>query len=377
MGPGSRFVEPSGDACDHYHRYPEDIATLAGLGLNSYRFSLEWSRIEPERGWFSIAALDHYRRVIETCLEHGVTPFVTYSHFTTPRWFAAQGGWASADAAELFARYAERATRHLGDLLTWVATLNEPNLMALMEGVGTIPVGARPVLPPVSEEPAELGIGGHDPARYRMGLIGADVEQMASIHRSARDAIRSVSSGVVVGWTLALVDLQAAPGGEDRCETGPTIGSPRLARCLAPRRLRRGADLLSGAHRTGRTRSPGRWRARHPDRVGGLPRLPRPHGPARSRPCAVPVIVTENGIATDDDVARIAYTEAALHGLAACVADGIDVLGYLHWSLLDNFEWMSGYRPTFGLISVDRSTMVRTVKPSARWLGDLARRNSI
>ena len=374
---GSRFAEPSGDACDHYHRYPEDIATLAGLGLNSYRFSLEWSRIEPERGWFSVAALDHYRRVIETCLAHDVTPFVTYSHFTTPRWFAAQGGWASADAAELFARYAERATRHLGDLLRWVATLNEPNLMALMEGVGTIPVGARPVLPPVSEEPTELGIGGHDPARYRMGLIGADVEQMASIHRSARDAIRSVSSGVRVGWTLALVDLQAAPGGEDRCErarrTGlldwldvsrddDFVGVQTYAReLIGPDGHVPPADgvpvTLTG------------WEV-YPASLGHTVRL------AADR-AQVPVIVTENGIATDDDTARIAYTDEALQGLAGCVADGIEVRGYLHWSLLDNFEWMSGYRPTFGLISVDRSTMVRTVKPSARWLGEVARRNSI
>ena len=85
------FAEPSGDACDHYHRYPEDIATMAALGFNAYRFSLEWSRIEPEPGYFSRAALDHYRRMIATCHEHGITPVVTYCHFTTPRWFAGAG----------------------------------------------------------------------------------------------------------------------------------------------------------------------------------------------------------------------------------------------------------------------------------------------
>ena len=90
----SLFTEPSGDACDHYHRYPEDIATLADLGLNAYRFSLEWARIEPEPGYFSRAALDHYRRMVACCLEHDVTPVVTYCHFTTPRWFAGSGGWA-------------------------------------------------------------------------------------------------------------------------------------------------------------------------------------------------------------------------------------------------------------------------------------------
>ena len=120
----------------HYHRYPDDIATLAGLGLNAYRFSVEWSRIEPEPGAFSRAALDHYRRMVGTCLEHGVTPVVTYCHFTTPRWFAGAGGWAATDAPDQFGRYAERVTEHLGDLLPWVATLNEPNVLDLMRQTG-------------------------------------------------------------------------------------------------------------------------------------------------------------------------------------------------------------------------------------------------
>jgi beta-glucosidase len=107
---GTVFHEPSGDACDHYHRYRNDIALLAELGLNAYRFSLEWSRIEPERGQFSVAELDHYRRVLGACHEHGVTPLVTLNHFTCPRWFAGLGGWESASSPELFARYCERAS---------------------------------------------------------------------------------------------------------------------------------------------------------------------------------------------------------------------------------------------------------------------------
>ncbi len=109
----SIFAEPSGDACDHYHRYPEDVATLAELGLNAYRFSLEWARIEPEPGYFSVAALDHYRRMIDSCLEHGVTPVVTYSHFTLPRWLAARGGWSASETPERFGDFAARATVHL------------------------------------------------------------------------------------------------------------------------------------------------------------------------------------------------------------------------------------------------------------------------
>ena len=114
----SHFVEPSGDACDHYHRYPEDIALLARLGLNAYRFSLEWSRIEPEPGYVSVAALDHYKRMLETCHRVGVTPVLTYNHFTLPRWMAGWGGWTAKQAPERFADFAEGATRHLGDLLS-------------------------------------------------------------------------------------------------------------------------------------------------------------------------------------------------------------------------------------------------------------------
>ena len=122
-------MELSGDACDSYHRYAEDIQLLADAGLSSYRFSLEWSRIEPIRGHFSRAELAHYRRVIDACLDRGITPVVTLQHFTTPQWFAEAGGWSGPDAQELFVRYVERACTIL-DGVEWVATMNEPNMQA-------------------------------------------------------------------------------------------------------------------------------------------------------------------------------------------------------------------------------------------------------
>ena len=133
------FVEPSGDACDQYHRYEDDIAMLAGLGFNAYRFSVEWARIEPERGHYSTAALDHYRRVLEACHRHGIRPIVTYHHFTSPRWLAVGGGWEEMATAARFGEYAERVTRHLGDLISHVCTINELNISALIdEFKGTI-----------------------------------------------------------------------------------------------------------------------------------------------------------------------------------------------------------------------------------------------
>src|SRR5206468_12129626 len=122
----------------------EDVRLLAELGFNAYRFSLEWSRIEPEDGEFSRAALEHYRRVCATCREHGVEPIVTFHHFTTPRWLAARGGWANPETADRFARFAARAAAHLGDVMGRACTLNEPNIVATFGDLhGLFPPGER------------------------------------------------------------------------------------------------------------------------------------------------------------------------------------------------------------------------------------------
>jgi len=377
--PNSMFAEPSGDACDHYHRYPDDIATLAELGYNAYRFSLEWSRIEPEPGYFSRAELDHYRRMIATCLEHDVTPVVTYNHFTTPRWFAGDGGWGNDAAPDRFGRYAERATQHLGDLLSWVTTLNEPNLMAMMQQTGNVPVGGgeRALADDDTETTAPVGIGGFDASRYRMGLVGADVERMGAVHRRGREAIKSAAGHAKVGWSLALVDYQPLPGGEQRFEQARGRGQldwldvsqgDDFVGVQTYSRNQIGPDGTVPAADGVPTMQTG-WEV-YPEALEHTVRL------AAER-ADVPVVVTENGMATDDDEARIAYTRGALEGLARCIADGVDVRGYLHWTLLDNFEWIAGYAKTFGLIAFDHDTFVRTIKPSARWLGTIARANTV
>jgi beta-glucosidase len=371
----STFNEPSGDACDHYHRYPADTTMLAELGLTAYRFSLEWSRIEPEPGYFSRAALDHYRRMIEFCLNSGVTPVVTYNHFTLPRWMAGEGGWAADSSPERFGRYAARVTEHLGDLLSWVCTLNEPNLTAMLANTGVLAMGAGDRGSDVPSETASPGIGGFDPSRYRMGLIAADVERMATAHRSAREAIESVAKHVKVGWTLALIDLQPAPGGEQRWQGARERGQDDWLSVSAE-------DDFVGVQTYSRTLIGPDGNVPPPDGVPtmqtGWEVYPEALGHTvrlAAEQAGVPVLVTENGMATDDDEARIAYTRAALEALAQSIEDGVDVRGYLHWTLLDNFEWTSGYSKTFGLVSVDRETFERTVKPSGRWLGQVATSN--
>jgi beta-glucosidase len=126
------YAERSGDACAHYHRYRDDIRLLASLGFNTYRFSIEWARIEPDRGYFSNAELEHYRRVLAACHENNLTPMVTFYHFTMPRWLAAMGGWENPEVVDLFARYCERSAKHLGDLIAISSTLNEPNMALLL-----------------------------------------------------------------------------------------------------------------------------------------------------------------------------------------------------------------------------------------------------
>ena len=263
----STFNEPSGDTCDHYHRYPEDIAILAELGLTAYRFSLEWSRIEPEPGFYSRAALDHYKRMIESCLHNGVTPVVTYNHFTVPRWMAGRGGWSAARCASAVRRLRRTGDAALRGSLSWVCTLNEPNLMAMMRSTGVLAMGAgdRPPRP----EPVEAGaagVGGFDPSRYRMGIVAADLERMATAHRLAVQAIKATTGTVKTGWTLALVDFQPAEGGEERWQRGTPGGPDRLARRLRRRRLRRRADVLPRPA-SGRTAS-------FPCRTGSTPCRP-------------------------------------------------------------------------------------------------------
>lgn len=371
--PGSPYMESSGDACDSYHRYREDIALLAELGFTLYRFSLEWSRIEPEEGEFSLAQLDHYRRMLATCHEHQITPMVTFHHFTSPRWLAASGGWEAQETPEKFARFCERAINHLGDLLPFACTINEVNIGPLLLSIGVMhPVRTAPWF-----EAAARAVGS-DATRFTPFLY-ADVqrgrETIMAAHRRAVEAIKAGPGTCEVGLTLAMQDIQAGPGGEEM--------AAQMRRELQDVYLEQtqGDDFI-GVQTYSRVRF-GSTGALEPEEgvertLVGYEFYPESlEGTIRhaSQVTGLPIIVTENGIATDDDTRRIVYMERALRGVAACLRDGINVRGYTYWSALDNFEWQAGYGPTFGLIAVDRRTQKRTVKPSALWLGQVARRH--
>jgi len=350
-------VEPSGDACDHWHHWPDDVRLLADLGFGAYRFSVEWSRIEPEDSEWSRASLDHYRRVCDTCRELGVAPVVTLHHFTTPRWVAARGGWSEPATADLFVRFAERTAAHLGDAMAWACTVNEPNWV-VTNGWFT---GVWP--------PGRKG--------DREGCTSATAT-LLDAHRRSVDAIRAAAPGVPVGLTLSMTDVQAAEGGEGRRDRilgymeDPWLEAAKADDFLGVQVYTRfvvGPDGILPFPEGARTTLMGYefW----PDALEACLRR------AWAFTGGLPMLVTENGIGTQDDAERVEYVERALAGVLACLADGLDVRGYLYWSLLDNFEWIFGYRPTFGLVAVDRETQVRAPKPSARWLGQVARANAL
>ncbi len=376
--PGTPYKEPSGDACDHYHRYRSDIALLAELGFNSYRFSIEWARIEPEEGEFSFAVLEHYRDMLRACHEHGLTPIVTFHHFTSPRWLMARGGWENADTPDRFARYCERATKHLGDLIGAACTINEANIAALIMRFGFMP-------PPEQLQQATwwlaaskaFGTAPEELSPFQYVVSPKAFETIMSAHRRAVEAIRGTGAKFPVGITLALQDIQPVVGGEafaermskeindvylERLEGDDFVGVQSYSRARCDDRKFLPPD--EGAERTqmGYEFYPEALEAciRHAIAVSGLP-----------------VYVTENGIGTADDTRRIEYIRRALNGVVNCLKNGLDIRGYTYWSAFDNFEWALGYRPTFGLIAVDRTTQQRTVKPSARYLGSIARANAI
>ena len=372
--PGSPFVEPSGDACDHYHRYPHDIAAIAALGFNAYRFSIEWARIEPEEGEFSVAALDHYRRMLDTCHEHHLTPIVTYHHFTSPRWFAAKGGWEVLANADYFARYCEHATAHLGDLIAVGCTLNEPNLGKLLQYMGITPSDEVVASAPYRAAAAKA-IGSSMFSAFPNAVPGLSRPTFLKAHRHAFNAIKASRGDFPVGLTLALSDHQAIPGGEAvRDQARKEIDDIFLDEACHDdfvgvqtySRTRFGANgMLPGEEGVPVTQMGYEF---YPEALEGTIRY-------ASAYTGRPVLVTENGIGTENDADRITYVQRALQGVSRCLKDGIKVQGYCYWSIFDNFEWSLGYRPKFGLIAVDRTTQVRTSKPSAEWLGNNARAN--
>jgi beta-glucosidase len=374
----SMFKEPSGDACDHYHLYGQDIAMLADLGFNTFRFSVEWARIEPEEGFFSRAELEHYRRVLGVCQEHGLTAMVTYNHVSLPRWFAMKGGWQNQKSAGLYARYCEKVTKHLGDMIGYASTMNEGDLPQLLNWIhppGLPDDKSVTEMMQTSLEGVRKQTGSQEFSNFFLGDIKRRRDGMLAAHGAAKEAIKGSRPQLPVGFNLAMQDDQ--PAGEDnhveqkRADVyGPWLEEARSCDYLGVqtygRSIVRDRDLPppNGAELTQAGME------FYPECVEHVVRY-------AAKEARVPIIVSENGVATEDDTRRVEYYQRAVAGLKRAIDDGVDVRGYVAWSLMDNFEWMSGYTPKFGIVAVDRETQKRTVKPSGAVLGNIARMNAL
>ena len=356
----SLFAEPSLGACDHYHRFAEDVAIVRDLGFGAFRFSIEWARIEPEPGYISQGALDHYARVIAACHAQSISPVVTFHHFTQPRWMARMGGFAAADFPARFADYCGTVTRAL-DGIAIGCTINELNLPVFAGDYFRTRANVE------QRAAAEAAIGAPLDAFFLFSRVESILGNGLAAHAAARAAIRAERPGLPVGMTLAISEETADPGCEgardrrreanyapflDAAASDDFIGIQNYARnhCRADG---------TGPHPGAPVTTMG-WEDR-PEALGEVCRW------VASR-WQVPMIVTENGYPGSDDTRRAAFIATALDGLRGAIRDGADVRGYFYWSLLDNFEWMLGYRQRFGLVDVDRTTFVRDVKPSATTL---------
>lgn len=369
------FQEPSGKAVNNWELWREDIDLAVGMGLTAYRFSVEWARVEPTEGTFSEEVLDHYEAIVDRCLEVGLAPVVTYNHFTSPHWFAMRGSWLDPGAPALFARYCDRVTERFGDRIAYAVTMNEPNLARLLSWLH-LPGFVRDLERGTLE--AATAATGVD--RYRLANVmlpeemDAMADGMSAGHVAGKAAIKARRADLPVGLSLAIVDDVVV--GDD-ASVRDRKRAEVYERWLA---LARDDDFV-GVQNYERVPYDGdgavpplagtplnqMGTAIEPLSLGGSVRY-------AYEATGVPVLVTEHGMSTDDDALRAAFIEPSLLGLRAVMDEGVPVLGYLHWTLMDNFEWVFGYAHQLGLHEVDRETFERRPKPSAGVYADLVKR---
>lgn len=358
--PGTYYKEKSGDACDSWNRWAEDLALIKSAGLNTYRFSVEWARIEPEPGEFSRAVIEYYRRLCLACREAGIEPMVTFHHFTSPRWIAGLGGWEVPEVIDHYTRYVEYTARALGDVVSWFCTMNEPNAQVTSKVLQRKPFDIEPKL----RAEAARRIGSDKFHMYFLGDSYKVRDMCLASHAKGRDAIKSVVPGAKVGLTLALQELSARTGGEE-------LYRRVFAEARAPFYAAASQDDFIGVQTYNKFElGPDGYLPAPSESMKDMSGLPTPPGALAASVreawahVKVPVLVSEHGHNTNDDAQRSRHLRESVDGLAREIAAGTPVLGYLHWSLLDNYEWSSGYVPRFGLVAVDRKTFVRTPKPS-------------
>ncbi|MEH7492603.1 glycoside hydrolase family 1 protein [Neobacillus niacini] len=390
--PGSSYKEPSLDAVDHYHRFKEDIQLLVEAGCNAFRFSIEWARIEPTKGKFDNKEIEHYKEVLEFCHQNGVTPIVTLHHFSSPKWLISEGGWESESTIEYFGNYSRYIVSELGNLIPYICTINEANMGKQIAKIiksmkesngnnaenkresGDVQVGLNLDMKTKMENYyRSLGEAfGIDPRKVQPFLAPrteTGEQIIMKCHEKARQVIKTVNPNIKVGITFSLYDHQALPGGEeyakkeqhdDLLDYLPYLQEDDFLGVQNYSRKIHGPNGVVKPDDNSRLTKMGY--EYYPEALANVLRFVAKHW-------NIPMLVTENGISTDFDEERVEFIERALNGVHQCIEEGINVIGYTHWSLLDNFEWQLGYEQKFGLIAVDRKTQTRYPKESLIFLG--------
>lgn len=400
------FNEPSMDAVDHYNRYEEDIHLMAEAGLNTYRFSIEWARIEPEEGKFDQSEIEHYRDVLKCCRDNGIEPVVTMMHFTSPVWVIRNGGWENQSTVDAFARYCKYVVSQLGDLMKYVVTINEANMGLQVAAIAER--YKRQMMEKMKDKKnkqkqddnmegtAQVGMNFNTmmknmfwqgfenkkifKTRKPQNFVSARTPEgdilVMRAHQAARTAMKEICPHLLIGLSLSLHDIQAVNGGEERAAKEweeefthylPYIKEDDFFGLQNYTRSVIGPDGIQPVPQGAETTQMDY--EFYPQALEHVIR--RANEEFKSAGKEMPILISENGIATSDDTRRIAFIDEATKGVAACIADGIPVIGYCHWSLMDNFEWQKGFSMTFGLIAVVRDTMKRIPKESLSFLGNL------
>ncbi|MBI5414414.1 glycoside hydrolase family 1 protein [Candidatus Peregrinibacteria bacterium] len=336
----------SGNACDHFHRYEEDFDLMKSLGINSYRFSIEWARVEPEEGKFSDEALAHYKKVVQALTKRNIRPIVTLWHFTLPIWIRDQGLWESKKTGEYFLRYAEKVVQALSpDVQFWV-TLNEPEIYGGMAYLTAL-------WPPQKRSVFRY-------LRARKNLISA--------HKKAYFLIKKISPNAKVGIAQNNVLMEPYKNkliNRILCAMYHYWGNESFLWRIRGTfdfyglnfYLRSQIHIFWGKNHIKEKSSDMNWEL-SPESIYPLLKNFQKFGK--------PIYILENGLADAADTHRAWYIRSILKYVEKAIQEGIDVRGYFYWSLLDNFEWDKGFWPRFGLIEIDyKNNLQRTIRKSA------------
>lgn len=353
----------SGNGVEHYSRYKEDFKLAKSLNLNSFRFGIEWSRVEPVEGEWNDEEWAHYRDYIDELLKQGLVPLINIWHWTMPIWFVELGGFEKKSNIKHFERFVDKLCQELQiDKLKYVITLNEPNVYASF-GYAT------------AEWP---------PNQKNFLLFAKVYKNLVTAHKRSYKIFKTHNSKLQIGIAAQLANVQ--PKRPQNILDGTATWWMRYFwNWWFLNRINKCQDFIGFNYYF---TDYYKWGDYNHIKNGELihrenPNVPKndlgwymePEGlyPLLVRVWAhykKPILIAENGLADQDDIARRWWIEESILSIERALSEGVKVFGYMHWSLLDNFEWAYGWWPEFGLVHVDRKTMKRTIRPSAKYLAD-------